>query len=57
MGANRETQYGTETEGKVIRRLNNLGDQSHILLPNTDIIMVSKKCMLSGFGLFVCLLA
>ena len=45
MGANMETKYGADTEGKAIQRP---GDLSLIQSPNADTIVDAKKCMLTG---------
>ena len=43
-----ETKFRAETEGKTIQRLSPPGDPSHIQSPNTDTILVAKKCMVTG---------
>ena len=47
-GGNKETNCGSETEGKAIHRLPQLGNPSHIESPNWDAIVDARKCLLSG---------
>ena len=47
-GANTETKYGAETEGKVHPETVSPGDPSHIQSQNAETILDSKKCMLTG---------
>jgi hypothetical protein len=47
MGTNKETKYGTETEGKAIQRLPHLGIHP-IWSPNVDAMADAKKSTLTG---------
>ena len=44
---NTRTKSGTETEGKAIQSLTNLGDPSYLQTPNSDTIADAKNCLLT----------
>jgi hypothetical protein len=49
MGANMETKYGAETEGKTIQRLLHLGIHP-IYSHQTQSLLCMSQCMLTGIG-------